>query len=156
VKSQGKDVDRHTLYKGMFFGAGAALFWGSSAIFIKLGLASGGSPLAGSFIAHVAAGLAILPSSLLNRQTRTELLQKDWASLRLAILSGLTSCTAQLLRYLAFSYGSVILVSLMHRTLPLWVLLFAFIFNRAYESFSRWVLIGNALIVAGTLWLLFT
>ena len=156
VKPQGKDVDRHTLYKGMFFGAGAALFWGSSAIFIKLGLSSGGSPLAGSFIAHVAASLAILPSSLLNKQTRMELLQKDSASLRLAILSGLTSCTAQTLRYLAFSYGSVIIVSLMQRTLPLWVLLFAFIFNREYESFSRWVLIGNALIVVGTLWLFFT
>jgi len=52
-------------------------------------------PLAGSFIAHVAASLAILPSSLLNKQTRMELLQKDSASLRLAILSGLTSCTAK-------------------------------------------------------------
>jgi drug/metabolite transporter (DMT)-like permease len=155
-KPSGKDVDRHTLYKGMFFGAGAALFWGSSAIFIKLGLASGGTPIAGSFIAHLAASLAILPSSLLNRQNRMELFQKDWASLRLATLSGLTSCTAQLLRYLAFSYGSVIVVSLMARTLPLWVLLFAFIFNREYESFSRWVLIGNVLIVVGTLWLFFT
>jgi drug/metabolite transporter (DMT)-like permease len=150
-----KDVDRHTLYKGMFFGAGAALFWGSSAIFIKLGLASGGTPIAGSFIAHLAAALAIFPSSFLNRQNRAELFQKDFVSLRLAILSGLTSCMAQLLRYLAFSYGSVIVVSLMARTLPLWVLLFAFIFNRKYESFSRWVLIGNAFIVVGTIWLFF-
>ncbi len=155
-KPSAKEVDRQTLYKGMFFGAGAALFWGSSAIFIKLGLASGGSPIAGSFIAHVAAALAILPSSFLNRRNRAELFRKDVVSLRLAVLSGLTSCTAQLLRYLAFSFGTVIVVSLMARTLPLWVLFFAFIFNREYESFSRWVLIGNALIVVGTVWLFFT
>ena len=67
------------------------------------------------------------------------------------IFSGLTTSIAQLLRYLAFGYGSVIVVSLMLRTLPLWVLLFAFVFNRQYESFSRWVLLGNGLLVIGTI-----
>ena len=45
----------------------------------------------------------------------------------------------------------MIVVSLMLRTLPLWVLLFAFIFNREYESFSRWVLFGNGLLMVGTI-----
>jgi len=37
------------------------------------------------------------------------------------------------------------------RTSPLGVLLLAFIFNRQYESFSRWVLLSNALLVVGTI-----
>lgn len=55
------------------------------------------------------------------------------------------------LKDVSFSYGSVIVVSLMLRTLPLWVLLFAFIFNREYESFSRRVLFGNGLLMVGTI-----
>ena len=67
----------------------------------------------------------------------------------MALFSGLTVNLGQFLRYIAFGFGSVIVVSMMLRTIPLWVLFFAFIFIRKYESFSRWVLIGNALIMVG-------
>jgi len=33
--SPGRNVDSHTLLLGILYGAGAAVFWGSSAIFIK-------------------------------------------------------------------------------------------------------------------------
>jgi drug/metabolite transporter (DMT)-like permease len=149
---QGKDVDRATLYKGFFYGAGAAVFWGSSAIFIKLALKEGGgSPIAGSFLAYLAASLVVGPSALVNPATRKELLREDASSLRLAIVCGLTAGVAQLLRYLALGYTSAILVSLLNRTIPFWVLILSFLFIRKYESFSRWVLIGNALLVFGTL-----
>jgi len=149
---QGRDVDRSTLYKGFFYGAGAAVFWGSSAIFIKLALKEGGgSPIAGSFIAYLAASLVVGPSALLNPATRKEILREDADSLRLAIVCGLTAGVGQLLRYLALGYASAILVSLLNRTIPLWVLILSFLFIRKYESFSRWVLIGNALLVVGTL-----
>jgi drug/metabolite transporter (DMT)-like permease len=41
VGEPGKGLDRRTLYKGIFYGLGAALFWGSSAILIKLGWKTG-------------------------------------------------------------------------------------------------------------------
>jgi len=150
--AQGKnEVNRGTLVRGILYGAGSAVFWGSSAIFIKLGLEHGSSPIGGSFIAYTAASLAILPSSFLNRSNRREILRWDRESLGWVFFSGMTTNVAQLMRYLALEFGSAIIVSLMLRTVPLWVLLFAFIFMRQYESFSRWVLLGNGLIMAGTI-----
>jgi drug/metabolite transporter (DMT)-like permease len=149
---QGKDVDRLTLYKGFFYGAGAAVFWGSSAIFIKLAMKEGGdSPIAGSFLAYLAASIVVAPSIIINPENRREFFSEKTGSIMLAIACGLTSGLAQLLRYLALGYTSAILVSLLNRTVPLWVLIFSFLFIRRYESFSRWVLIGNGLLVVGTL-----
>jgi drug/metabolite transporter (DMT)-like permease len=146
----GKDLDKLTLYKGIFYGIGASIFWGSSAIFIKLGMEHGGSPIGGSLIAYLAASLVISPSALFNKKHREEILNGDKNSLKIALLSGLTVNLAQLMRYFGLKFGSAIVISLMFRTIPLWVLLFAFIFIRKYESFSRWVLLGNALIMIGT------
>jgi drug/metabolite transporter (DMT)-like permease len=147
----GKEVDRPTLYKGILFGAGTMVFWGSSSIFIKLGLAEGGSPIAGSLVAYVSASFVILPSVSLRREQRREILHSDRASLKTALVSGLTTNTAQLLRYLALASGSAIVVSLMLQTQTLWVLIFAFFFYRSHESFSRWVLMGSGLLILGTI-----
>jgi len=143
-------LNRRTLYKGMLYAMGAAICWGSSAIFIKLGLENGGSPLGGSFIAYLAASIVISPSILLSRELRREMLTADGRSLTLALLSGLTASIAQMLRYLALVFTTVIVISIIGRTIPLWVLLFAFIFNRKLESFSHWVLLGNTLLIIGT------
>lgn len=150
----GKDLDRSTLYRGVVYGIGSAIFWGSSAIFIKLGLDAGGSPINGSLIAYSAASMTILPSALYNKKHREEILHGDKISFKIALFSGLTTNVAQLLRFLALGFGSVIVVSLVQRTVPLWVVLFGFVFNREYESFSRWVLLGNGLLIAGTVLIL--
>jgi len=150
ANSRGKELDRHTLFVGMFYGMGAAIFWGSSAIFVKLGLESGGSPVAGSLIAYVAASIFTTPSLLLNRENKREIIETDRKSFQIAFINGLATNIAHLLRYLALGYGSVIMVTLLMRTNNLWVLLFSYIFNREYESFSRWVLLGNILLIAGT------
>jgi len=147
----GKELARSTLYKGIFYGIGAAIFWGSSAILIKLGLEHGGSSITGSFIAYLSASIAISPSLFFNKDRREEILHGDKQSLKIALFSGLTSNIAQLLRYIALGLGSAIVISLMLRTMPLWVLSFAFIFNREYESFSRWVLLGNGFIILGAI-----
>lgn len=152
--SSARDVDRATLIKGLLFGACSAVFWGSSAIFIKLGLDSGGSSLAGSLIAYVAASIAVTPA-LTSQRSLKELRTSNLGDLKLALMSGMSTNIAQLMRYIALAYAPVITVSLMSRTIPLWVLIFAFIFNRKHESFSRWVLLGNGLLLAGTILVIF-
>jgi len=152
----GRELDRRTLTKGIFYGVGAALFWGSSAILIKLGLENGGTPIAGTFIAYSSASLVIAPSSFLNREHREEILRRDKKSIKDVLYSGLTSNMGQLTRYLALGFGSAIVVSLTLRTVSLWSLLFSFLFMREYESFSRWVLLGNALLVVGTILVVFS
>jgi len=150
VNEHGKEVDRRTFFVGMLFGLGAAVFWGSSSIFIKLGLEKGGTPVGGSLIAYLAALIAISPL-FLNREKRREILKPDKRSFQLALFSGLSTNVAQVLRCFALKYGSVILITFMIQTTPLWVLLLSFMFNRKVESFSRWVLLGNALLIVGTI-----
>jgi drug/metabolite transporter (DMT)-like permease len=156
VGGRGKELDRRTFYKGIFYGVGAALFWGSSAILIKLGLENGGTPVAGTFIAYSSASLVIAPSSFLNREHREEILRRDKESIKDVLYSGLTSNMAQLMRYVALGFGSAIVVSLTLRTVSLWNLLLSFLFMREYESFSRWVLMGNAFLVVGTILVIFS
>ena len=146
-----KEVDLRTLLLGVAYGIGAAIFWGSSSIFIKFALQAGGTPVGGSLIAYTAACLVISPSFLFIPENRRELLSGDRRSLAIGIYNGLSVSIAQLLRYLSLQYGSVIVVSLMVRTTSLWVLLLSFIFNREYESFSRWVLLGNGLLMIGAI-----
>jgi drug/metabolite transporter (DMT)-like permease len=148
--SHGRDVDARTMLLGVLYGAGAAVFWGSSAVFIKFGLEAGGSPIVGTLIAYAGASVVTSPSFLLNAANRKEILDEGTKPLPVTLLSGLTTSIAQLLRYVSFQYGSVIVVSLMLRTMPIWIIIFAFMFNREYESFSRWVFIGNGLILIGT------
>ena len=153
--ARGKEINARDMFLGVLYGAGAALFWGSSGIFIKFGLDAGGSPVVGSLIAYAAATLVISPSLLFSAEKRREIVGEGGKPLPIAMFSGVTTSVAQLLRYLSFGFGSVIVVSLMLRTQPLWILLFAFIFIRQYESFSRWVIIGNGLLMIGTLLIIF-
>lgn len=148
-RDEGKHIDRRTLWLGIFFGLGAAVLWGSSAVLIKLGLDHGGSPVAGSLVSYVAASLAICPS-LLKRSTRRELFASSGATFRLALISGMTTNISQFLRIMALNYTTVITLSLVTRTVPLWVLLMAFLASRGQESFSKWVLTGNAFLLTGT------
>lgn len=151
VTSDGsRKIERRILYRGMLYGIGTAFFWGSSAIFIKLAVRGGGSPFMGTFIAYLAASLFVSPA-LLQRKKRKEILEADRRLFRMALLSGFCTNVAQLMRFIALAYGSVIVVSLMGRTVPLWVLIFSFLFNRELESFSRWVILGSLLLLLGTI-----
>jgi len=133
-------VDRQTLNIGILYGVGAAVFWGSSAIFIKLGLEKGGSPVGGSLIAYLVASMTISPS-LLNRDKRKEILYADKKSFHLALVSGLTTNVAQFLRFLALEYGSVIMVTLLSRTTP-----------SGYCSFLLFLIENTRALAGGCFW----
>lgn len=146
---QGKHVNRETLFRGIFFGAAAAVFWGSTPILIKMALDAGGSTMTGSLTAFSAASLVIAPS-LLRSKTRQEIVCSGPECLKLALMSGMTTNLAQLFRFLALGFTTAINVSLISRTIPVWTLIMAFAFNRKIDSFNRWVLIGNGLLLLGS------
>ena len=82
------------------------------------------------------------------------MLRQDRISLYLGLLVALGTNVSQLARYLAIGYGSVIIFSLVSRTVSVWVLIFAFIFARRYESFSGYVFLGNTLLIIGIIFIL--
>jgi drug/metabolite transporter (DMT)-like permease len=149
--SYGKEVNRRALILGVLYGAGAAVFWGSSAIVVKFALQAGGTPVSGTLIAYLAASAAVSPSFLFTAEKRREILHQRGESLKVGVFSGLSAGIGQLLRYMSLQYGSAIAVSMMLRTVSVWVLVFSFLYNREFESFSRWVLFGNSVLVIGTI-----
>lgn len=156
AKANGRAViDRGTLYKGSLYAVGAAVFWGLSPIFTKFGLDAGGAPVLGNLVSYMAATVVISPSMLFNAPIRNALFKTSKGALGLVALSSVCSSTGQLLRNLALAYGLVIVVSLTGRTQPLWGLVFAFLFIRQDESFSKRVLLSNALLILGSVLVLF-
>ncbi len=153
-RSRGKEgteaykENRRSVINGTLLAACTAVLWGSSAVFIKLGLANGGSSLGGAVIGYAAAMVFIIPS-LINRNSVKEFRSVDRKTFHVALWVGITTSLAQMFRYLALAKGSLILTTMLFRTGPVWVLLFAFFMNRKAENFTRWVLIGNGLLLAG-------
>jgi drug/metabolite transporter (DMT)-like permease len=145
------EVDRRTLGIGILYGAGTAVCWGISPILIKLGLERGGSPVFGNLVMYLAACIVILPSAFLIGENRKAIFNIRQEAFWPAVFCGLANNVWQLSMNFALAYGSVIVVSLMVRTSPIWTLLFAFFFIRRYESLSRWVLLGNGLVIIGSL-----
>jgi drug/metabolite transporter (DMT)-like permease len=136
--------------KAYLLALGIGLSWGTTPILIKLGLSGSNSPVAGAFIAHVAATIALLPF-LLNRNKRTALTGMKGRALGYFCLGGVFGATANLMMYFALSLGPASMVSPIIETYPILALLLAFVFNRNLEIFSRYVIIGTIVTLAGSL-----
>ncbi len=69
----------------------------------------------------------------------------------LFFIAGLFSCTANLLRYVALGLAPVSVVTPLVSIQPVFGLLFAFLFNRQLEIFSKPAIVGTITVVVGTL-----
>jgi len=136
--------------KVYLLGLGIGLAWGVSPIMIKLGLGSSGSPVAGAFIMHAAATIALSPA-LFNITRRDSLVTMSRGAFGYFCLTGLFSAAAQLMRFIALSLGPVSVVTPVFATSPIFALFLAFIFNRKLEIFSRNVVIGTVVVIVGAL-----
>ncbi len=136
--------------KAYLLALGIGLIGGVTPILIKLGLSGSGTPIAGAFISYAAATIVLIPF-LLNRNKRTALTGMKGRALGYFYLAGVFSATANLMRYIALSLGSASVVAPIFATESIWALLLAFIFNRNLEVFSRYVIIGTIVTIAGSL-----
>jgi len=136
--------------KAIIFGLFAGLSFGISPILVKMGLEGSHYPVAGVFISYSAATI-VWSILALNRNRREELLGMQVKTVSTFAVVGLLSSTAQLMRYIALSSAPVSIVAPLFNTSPIFALLLSFVFNRRLEIFSRTVIAGTVLVVAGGL-----
>ena len=145
-----------TLYRiparAFALGLGAGFSWGIAPIMVKLGLEGTASPIAGALISFTAA-TAVLTLSLLNRQTRAAIAGTSVVAAGLFFAAGLLSFAANFVRYLALKLAPASVVTPLASTVPVFVLIFSFAFNRRLEIFNVRVVIGTISVVIGTLFL---
>jgi drug/metabolite transporter (DMT)-like permease len=156
LNSQRTQKSYETLYRiparAFALGLGAGVSWGIAPIFVKLGLEGIGSPVAGAFISFVAA-TAALCLSLLNQRTRMSISETSGKAAGLFFMAGLLSFTANFVRYIALKLAPASVVTPLASTVPVFVLIFSFVFNRKLEIFNTRVVIGAISVVIGTLFL---
>jgi len=133
-------------------GLGAGMSWGIAPIFVKLGLGGNADPVAGAFISFSAA-TAVLSLLLLKRRTRISISAASGKAAGLFFMAGFMSFLANFARYLALKLAPASIVTPLASTVPAFVLIFSFVFNRRLEMFNIRVVAGTISVVIGTLFL---
>ncbi|MFC1814342.1 DMT family transporter [Thermodesulfobacteriota bacterium] len=136
--------------KAFVLGLGNGVAWGLGPMLIKLGLKDSGSPVAGAFIAFLAATF-FLSITLLNQGRRTSIAHISGKAVGLFSISGIFSGTANQFRFMALSLAPVSIVSPLVSTVPVFLLVFSFLFNRSLEVFNITVMIGTVTVVIGSI-----
>ncbi len=134
--------------KGVLSGLGAGLSWGISGVLIRPAVTAMGSPFVGAFVSFTVAFI-IVASLLFGKGRRKQLVRLNRSSFIPIAISGTFSAVANLLRFTALKYSPVSLVQPLIAIHILYVLLFSFLLNRKIEVFTRKVIIGMVLAVAG-------
>ncbi|MDF1590126.1 MAG: EamA family transporter [Desulfobacterales bacterium] len=156
LNSQRTQKSSESLYRiparAFVLGLGAGVSWGVAPIFVKLGLDGIGSPVAGAFVSFVAA-TAILSLSLLKQKTRISISATSGRAAGFFFAAGFLSFVANFVRYIALDLAPASVVTPLASTVPVFVLIFSFAFNRKLEIFNPRVVIGAISVVIGTLFL---
>lgn len=139
--------------RAFLLGLGAGISWGVAPILVKLGLKGVVSPIAGAFVSFSAATV-FLSVFLLNRKIRFSILHTSRKAAGLFFVAGFLSFTANFVRYLALKLAPASVVTPLASIVPVFVLLFSFLFNRKLEIFNTPVIVGTFAVVIGTLFLI--
>lgn len=138
--------------EGVFFAVVSALAYGTSPVLVRLGLDGGsvGRGAAAGLISYIAASGAVAllfmrPGSL------ADLRATGRGNLRWFVFASFAVGLAQLLRYMALALAPVTVVAPMMRLSSLFRVYFSWLINREHEIFSRGVLLGTVVSVAGAL-----
>ncbi len=136
---------RHTL-EGIAFAMTAALSYGSSQVIARHAVTDLAPPLIGAFIALFWGTLGFALLSARNLGPRPANLLRGALYF---IGAGVFSSMGVLLMFTALSKGTVVILSPVLATNPLFTLVFAALFLRGVEQITRRAVIGTALVVAG-------
>jgi drug/metabolite transporter (DMT)-like permease len=145
-----KNGTRLKLAKGFSFSGFAAVSYAFANFLVGYVLAGTGMSILGATVAHAAAATVMLATLVLPRNRRG-LATLSVNSLYVFLLVSVTMISAQVLRFAAFERAPVSVVSALVETLAFFGLGFAYLINREHELFSRQVVGGVTLAVAGAI-----
>jgi drug/metabolite transporter (DMT)-like permease len=135
--------------KGIIAALMMSVFFGISPLFIKLGLAEGGSALAGIFVSYSSATL-IFGVSMIRRERRNAIISMEPQAMVWFVVSGFLVSVAQLFRYIALKSIPITVAGPLIATIPVFMVVLSFIVNRRIETFRPNVIVGAILVVLGT------
>jgi uncharacterized membrane protein len=136
---------------GILWGAVSALAYGSSPLFIMMGLGADGGlvdSLAGGFISYSAATIVIIVL-ILFAGGRVFMRQLDHTAGKWFLVSGILVFLSQMFRYMALAVAPVSVVVPIQRLSVVFRVIFSWIFNRDHEVFGFAVLLGIAMSLVG-------
>ena len=136
--------------KAYFYVLLAGTAFGISPIFIKMGIDESGYPIIGAFVAFLA-GTGALGLLFLKRKTRESAIQIERKSVILFFCAGIIFCIGNLFRFYALEIASASVVVPIISTMPIFTIIFSFLFNRESEIFNKPVLMGVISVVLGTI-----
>jgi drug/metabolite transporter (DMT)-like permease len=139
--------------EGILWGAVAALCYGSSPLFIVLGLGSSRGlveSLAGGFVSYIAATVIILILILfvggISFLKRFDRISSKWF-----FASGVLVFLSQMFRYMALAIAPVTVVVPIQRLSVVFRVIFSWLLNRDHEAFGFHVLSGIAISLIGAI-----
>lgn len=152
--SSGDGGDLHFDRRWLVLPVLAAVFYGTSAVFRKVGVDLVGQPILAAAVTTTTSW-AVLMGYLLLRRLRESLpgpsgaLNVGRSSAAFFALAGLATSIAIPTNYLALERGSVVVVTPVMNTTPLFLLAISYLFFRSEELFTLRVVLGTLGIVAG-------
>jgi drug/metabolite transporter (DMT)-like permease len=150
MKGELKNGARLKLAKGFSFSAFAAVSYAFANFLLGYVLAGTDMSILGATVAHAAAA-AVMLATLVIPQNRRGLGTLSISSLYVFLLVSTTMIAAQVLRFAAFERAPVSVVSALVETVAFFGLGFAYLINRDHELFSRQLVAGVTLAVAGAI-----
>lgn len=146
--TKGTRLGKPVLLKGVLCGLAAGLCYGISPLLIKIGLRELGSPIAGSLVSHLAAGL-VVAIVLVNTRYRSHLVNLKKDALTPMLYGGTALAVGQVLRYIALGLVPINVVIPLTTVDTISVPVLSYFINRKIEVFSPKVLGGTFAIMAG-------
>ncbi len=135
---------------GLFWGSVCALGYGTSPLFVALGIGDGGiaDSIGGVLVSYTAAALVVVVW-IIAIGGRAGLGEYKSGTMGWFLASAVFVALSQLFRYVAMAVAPVSVVVPIQRLSVVFRLIFAALINRDHEVFDRWVTISILLSVSG-------
>lgn len=136
------------LLKGVAAGLSAGICYGTGPVLVKVAIEEGNSPFTGLFVSYVTALILMTVPRLLSHNLG-ELITFYKKAMVPMSLGAISTCIAQLCRYLSLDYIAVSVVLPLNSSSSLFTIILSLLINRRIELFTWKIILGAILVVSG-------